>query len=250
LVKYCYSEEIAAVEATIKSRTGRLSTVTDLEPFLDQKKGGGIHVYEKEAWDCIKEWQRAGEEMSTKPGKSPKEKALQDFIERDATSRMAKYWKGDTDMGPEYVSKLLDRGLDLRSRLKAAASLRTSALNAGVANRSWNLGPNTQHAIAIVYDQNGIGTIFNPSKPQACDILNTVPCSDEFTRLRKNIQGFYGHVVFVQNVFEVDVEFDEARVSEMVSSKLQQYKVAADSAVVVATVNESSVVRRRKRSKK
>ncbi len=106
-----------------------MTTATELEPFLDQKKGGGVHIYESEAWESITEWAKV-KRMAT--GKSLKERARKDFKEKAAYSRMSKYWKGSTDLGSQYVATLLDQGLELRDRLKGATSLKGASQEAGV----------------------------------------------------------------------------------------------------------------------
>ncbi len=60
-----------------------MRTTKELDPFLDQKKGGGIHPYETEAWEAIEEWQTMYEAMSNKPAVSKRDRAVQEYRERE-----------------------------------------------------------------------------------------------------------------------------------------------------------------------
>jgi hypothetical protein len=241
LFRYCYrSADEASVQASVKARTNKMESLAQLQPFLNTKIGGGIRVYDSQAWECLQEWQNAKEELdrlNNEPASKENGKRSLEHREKVATNRISKFWKGTTDIGKEYVDTLLDRTKDLRTRAKQICSMRAAAMFSGISHRYWRDDNYTGHAIAIVFDREGKGYILNSSKAKNVDTIDSIKKEkeeDEVTRIRKNIQSFYSHMVHVQNIFEIDVVFNEETIKEIkkVSEKKVVLQVTSDSCVV------------------
>ncbi len=251
MFRYYYrSGDEACVQATVKARTDKLKTLPELKPFLNTKLGGGIRVYDSLAWQCLDEWQNTKEALDRFSDKEDsKEKTKLEHKEKAAMNRMSKFWKGTTDIGKEYIDALLDSTNNLRTRSKQISSMKAAANFSGISHRLWCDDMYTGHAIAIVFDREGKGYILNSSKPRNIDTIDSVQKEkkeDEVTRIRKNIQSFYSHMVHVQNIFEIDVVFNEETVKE--SKKVSEQKVVLQvtSDSIVVAIEKSITKKKRK----
>jgi hypothetical protein len=98
----------------------------------------------------------------------------------------------------------------LTKRISYVSSLQWSIY--GKCRNWWSVEETeTGHAISIIYDHAGVGVIYDNGQPQSRDVIITKEITDnprkELERRKNNIKSFYAHMVYVQNVFAVNVDF-------------------------------------------
>jgi hypothetical protein len=180
-----------------------IDSIEELDQFLDLSRGGGMHLFHTAPWKWLnqladKDFFKTDNEFY-KTG-TVEERRLSINKKEDLERKIKKTFKGT--LYPDF-DKLFST--DRREVQKTIACIKAQFLKG---TRNWEEDIDTPHAIAIVYDANGIGKIVD-SCSNVIGTIDTIPKptkGEDLIRLKGNIVNFYSHIAFVQNVFKVDVE--------------------------------------------